>query len=109
MEIGSALSKVIEVFTTSLQEGTASLFGPESWFGGYFVGFLLGIILSKGSMDRYETVSGMFRFFNMTFMRVGMWLFLFGMPIVFLAAKLGLIIETPLLFSDTYPQHRISM
>jgi uncharacterized protein len=46
-------------------------------------------------MDRYETVSGMFRFFNMTFMRVGMWLFLFGMPMVFFAAKLGLIIESP--------------
>jgi len=95
MEISGALSKITEVLTTSLQEGTTSLFGPESWFGGYFVGFLLGIVLSKGSMDRYETVSGMFRFFNMTFMRVGMWLFLFGMPMVFLAANLGLIVESP--------------
>jgi hypothetical protein len=95
MDFMGAWSRIVEVFTNSLQDGTAGLFGPESWFGGYIIGFALGVVLSKGSMDRYETVSGMYRFSNWTFMRVGMWLFLFGMPMAFLAAKVGLITEQP--------------
>jgi hypothetical protein len=93
MEYQHALSRLHEIFNDSLQAGTAALFGPGGWLGAYLVGFLLGIVFSKGTMDRYDTVSGMYRFINWTFIRVGMWLFLFGMPMGFLAVKLGFIPE----------------
>ncbi|MBF0465069.1 MAG: YeeE/YedE family protein [Nitrospirae bacterium] len=68
-----------------------SLSGPTSLYGGFILGSLLGIILQKGRLCKYDVVSGMFRLQDFTFWRIGTPLLMIGMIVVFLFKDLGII------------------
>lgn len=89
-------NRFAEILQSSFDSSVLTVMGSQSLIAGLLIGFLLGVVLSKGAMDRYETVSGMFRLQNWTFIRVGMWLFFFGMPLVFFAQKTQMIGSVPL-------------
>ncbi|MEO5356535.1 MAG: YeeE/YedE family protein [Nitrospirae bacterium YQR-1] len=69
----------------------ASVSGPTSLYGGFILGSLLGIILQKGRLCKYDVVSGMFRLQDFTFWRIGTPLLMIGMIAVFLFKDLGII------------------
>ncbi len=77
-----------------------SFFGPLSLYGGFFVGTLLGIILQKGRLCKYDIVSGMFRLQDFTFFRVGTPLLMVGMILIYFFKDLGAI---ELYIPDTVP------
>lgn len=68
-----------------------SISGPLSLYGGFILGALLGIILQKGRLCKYDVISGMFRMQDFTFWRVGTPLLMLGMVMVYLFNDLGLI------------------
>ncbi len=64
--------------------------GPASLYGGFFVGFLWGIVMQKGRVCKYDVVSSLFRFQDFTIFRVGTWVILSGMLLIFTFKDLGL-------------------
>ncbi|MBF0516616.1 MAG: YeeE/YedE family protein [Nitrospirae bacterium] len=65
--------------------------GPASLYGGLIVGFLLGIVLQKGRLGKYDVVSGMFRMQDFTFWRVGTPLLMFGMVFIYFFKDIGVV------------------
>ncbi len=82
------LSRLAETFDPDM---LSSFTGPDSLYGGLFLGFLLGFILQKGGLCKYGVISGLFRMEDFTFFRVGMPLLMVGMVLVFLFNDLGYI------------------
>lgn len=81
-------SRLLETFDTDY---LTSFLGPFSLYGGFFVGTLLGIILQKGRLCKYDVVSGMFRMQDFTFFRVGTPLLMIGMVLIYFFKDVGLI------------------
>ncbi|MCG6552217.1 MAG: YeeE/YedE family protein [Candidatus Magnetominusculus sp. LBB02] len=77
-----------ETFDPSTVE---ALKGSGSLYGGLLLGFLLGIVLQKGRLGKYDIVSGMFRMQDFTFWRVGTPLLMFGMALVYFFKDIGVI------------------
>ncbi|QWR77682.1 YeeE/YedE thiosulfate transporter family protein [Candidatus Magnetomonas plexicatena] len=69
----------------------STISGPASLYGGFILGSLLGIILQKGRLCKYDVVSGMFRLQDFTFWRIGTPLLMIGMIVVFLFKDLGIV------------------
>ncbi|KWT84411.1 YeeE/YedE thiosulfate transporter family protein [Candidatus Magnetominusculus xianensis] len=65
--------------------------GPASLYGGLIVGFLLGIVLQKGRLGKFDIVSGMFRMQDFTFWRVGTPLLMFGMVLIYFFKDIGVV------------------
>lgn len=80
------LLRLKDTFDTSTLEG---LGGPTSLWGGLLLGVFLGIILQKGRLCKYDVVSGMFRFQDFTFFRVGTPLLMISMTMIFFFKDMG--------------------
>ena len=81
------LSRFKDIF----DPGTIETFrGPASLYGGFLVGFLWGITMQKGRVCKYDVVSSLFRFQDFTIFRVGTWVILTGMLLIFTFKDLGL-------------------
>ncbi|MBF0457250.1 MAG: YeeE/YedE family protein [Nitrospirae bacterium] len=65
--------------------------GPASLYGGLIVGFILGVILQKGRLCKFDVISGMFRLQDFTFWRVGTPLLMFGMVLIYFFKDIGAI------------------
>ncbi len=68
-----------------------TLTGPFSLYGGFIVGTLLGIVLQKGRLCKYDVISGLFRMQDFTFFRVGTPLLITAMVLIYLFRDFGLV------------------
>jgi hypothetical protein len=86
--VDQILLRLKDTFDASTLEG---LGGSSSLWGGLLVGVLLGIILQKGRLCKYDVVSGMFRMQDFTFWRIGTPLLMIAMTLIFFFKDLGVL------------------
>jgi hypothetical protein len=81
------LSRLKDIFDPATIEAVK---GPASLYGGFIVGLIWGIVMQKGRVCKYDVVSSLFRFQDFTIFRVGTWVIISGMLLIFIAKDLGL-------------------
>lgn len=68
-----------------------SISGPDSLYGGFIIGLIWGIVLQKSRVCKYDVVSSLFRFQDLTVFRVGSVVMMVSMVLIFLLKDLGIL------------------
>ncbi|MEO5355863.1 MAG: YeeE/YedE family protein [Nitrospirae bacterium YQR-1] len=82
------LSRLASIFDSGTIEGVR---GGSSLYGGFIIGLIFGVVLQKGRLCKYDTVSGLFRLQDFTVFRLGAPILMVSMVLVFLLTDLKII------------------
>ncbi|QWR78786.1 YeeE/YedE thiosulfate transporter family protein [Candidatus Magnetomonas plexicatena] len=69
----------------------AAVKGASSLYGGLILGLLFGVVLQKGRLCKYDTVSGLFRLQDFTVFRLGTPILMVSMVLVYILTDMGII------------------
>jgi hypothetical protein len=72
-------------------ETIQSFKGPVSLYGGFIIGIIWGVVLSKSRVCKYDVVTSLFRFRDFTVFRVGSVVLVAGMVLIYIFKDLNVI------------------
>ncbi len=82
---------VLRAKNTFDPETIKSIAGPASLYGGFLVGLIWGVVLSKSRVCKYDVVTSLFRFRDFTVFRVGSVVLMAGMIFIYFFKDLNVI------------------
>ncbi|MBF0463529.1 MAG: YeeE/YedE family protein [Nitrospirae bacterium] len=88
VSLNEFLKRLADIFDPSTIEAVR---GASSLYGGLIIGLLFGVVLQKGRLCKYDTVSGLFRLQDFTVFRLGTPILMVSMLLVYMLTDMGII------------------